>query len=109
MCVACAPHPTPPDLTPGPLRRKNAGEMKKATALFLFAAAFSLAACNKGNNDKGCKVEDQCGRVIEQGTNPSCTEVKCVPNACEKGHMTLIGQQICGKGAVVVPNASSSK
>jgi len=79
-----------------------------ALLLLVFATAYSVAACNKGN-DKGCKIEDQCGRVLEQGTNANCTEVKCVPNACEKGHMTAIGQQICGKGAVVVPNASSSK
>lgn len=79
--------------------------MKKA-AIFLLASAIAVSGCNKGN-DKGCKVEDQCGRVIEQGSNPSCTEVKCVPNACEKGHMTAIGQQICGKGAFVAPSASA--
>jgi hypothetical protein len=79
--------------------------MKKA-ALLLLAATMALVACNKGN-DKGCKIEDQCGRVLEQGSNPGCTEVKCVPNACEKNHMTLIGHQICDKGAVVTPNASA--
>jgi hypothetical protein len=77
---------------------------RTAVALVATFALVAVASCHKGN-DKGCKIEDQCGRVLEQGSNPSCTEIKCVPNACEKGHMTALGQQICGKGAVVVPNA----
>ncbi len=77
----------------------------KPLAGILVLLALGAMACNKGN-DKGCKIEDQCGRVLEQGSNPSCTEIKCVPNACEKGHMTALGQKICGAGAVVVPTAS---
>jgi hypothetical protein len=81
--------------------------MRTAQISVLLAIAIaSLTACNKGN-DKGCKIEDQCGRVLEQGSNAGCTEVKCVPNACDKNRMTLIGHQICDKGAVVTPNASS--
>jgi hypothetical protein len=79
---------------------------RTAVALVATVALVAVAGCNKGN-DKGCKIEDQCGRVLEQGSNPSCTEIKCVPNACEKGHMTALGQQICNKGAVVVPNTSA--
>ena len=82
--------------------------MKKAAGLLAvsaFAVASLATACNK--NDKGCKIEDQCGRVLEQGSNPGCTEIRCVPNACEKGHLTALGHQICDKGAVVVPSSSA--
>ena len=81
--------------------------MKTFIALVLpLAIALGITACQKGN-DKGCKIEDQCGRVLDQGTNASCSEIKCVPNACDKNHMTLEGHKICDKGAVVQPNASA--
>ncbi len=82
--------------------------MTKTAPILLAVAALAvaLAGCKKGN-DKGCKIEDQCGRILEQGSNPSCSEIKCVPNACEKNHMTALGRQICDKGAVVMPNASA--
>ncbi len=76
--------------------------MKTAIILgFVLVAAVGSTGC-KGNS-KGCKTEDQCGRLLDPGSNVSCTEVKCVPKACEKEHETMLGHQICDTDGAAAP------
>lgn len=75
--------------------------MKKA--LLLLALCVVAIGCNKGNtSSKGCKLEDQCGRLLDPGSNASCTEIKCVPKACEPMHETMLGHQFCDKDGASV-------
>ena len=77
--------------------------MKTAIILGLVLAIGIVSAGCKGNS-KGCKTEDQCGRLLDPGAGASCTEVKCVPNACEKQHESMLGHQICDNdGASAAP------
>ncbi len=74
------------------------------TAIITLFVVFGLVAVNgcKGNS-KGCKIEDQCGRIVEQGANKTCTEIKCVPNACEQQHETMLGHQFCDNDGAAAP------
>lgn len=76
--------------------------MKKAITLGLVLALAGLSGGCKGNS-KGCKIEDQCGRIVEPGANASCTEIKCVPNACDRDHETMLGHQFCDKDGAGAP------